>query len=192
MSNAIEIEAKAIVKEEDYRKLATKFEGHPRYIQINYYVDSDDRILSKEGLGLRVRLKDGKYNMTLKTPLSQGLLEKNADMDKESFLSFRDHGRFPNNDIKRFLTMLDIDVSTLKIVTSLTTDRTDVEYEGGLLSIDKNNYSGITDYEIEFEYNNLKGSERILKELFEKEGIECDNFVASAKHQRAMVAASKK
>ena len=134
MSNAIEIEAKALVSQDDYRKLSKLFPSSPRYTQTNYYIDSDDRILNKEGIALRIREKDGNYELTLKTPLSQGLLEKNAPITKAQFEEFRDHNVFPKGDLVRFLTMLDIDINTLKILTSLTTDRIDVEYEGGLLS----------------------------------------------------------
>ena len=67
--------------------------------------------------------------------------------------------------------MLDIDVKSLKILTSLTTERIDVDYEGGLLSIDRNHYSGHIDYEVEFEYNNMAGSEEILKKLLDDNGI---------------------
>ena len=80
-------------------------------------------------------------------------------------------GEFPNVDEVRFLTMLDIDVSSLKILTSLTTDRVDVNYKDGLLSIDRNFYSGKTDYEIEFEYNSMDAAERILADLLREHDI---------------------
>ena len=67
--------------------------------------------------------------------------------------------------------MLDVDVDTLKIKTSLTTNRIDVPYTEGKLSIDENNYSGKKDYEIEFEYNNEIDAEKILRELFAKYDI---------------------
>ena len=142
MSNAIEIEAKALVKKADYDKIAALFSTYPSYRQTNYYIDDAKNTLRKEGIGLRVREKTGLYEMTLKTPLSQGLLEKNCAWTKQKFADFKDNGVFPEGDIKRFLTMLDIDVSTLKIKTSLTTVRIDVPYEGGKLSIDENHYCG--------------------------------------------------
>ena len=190
MSNAIEIEAKALVSQDDYRKLSKLFPSSPRYTQTNYYIDSDDRILNKEGIALRIREKDGNYELTLKTPLSQGLLEKNTPITKAQFEEFRDHNVFPKGDLVRFLTMLDIDINTLKILTSLTTDRIDVEYEGGLLSIDRNTYSGKTDYEIEFEYNNLGGAENIRSTLFHKNGIKAP-FSKASKTRRAMEALEK-
>lgn len=191
MSNAIEIEAKALVSQDDYRKLAKLFPDSPRYTQTNHYIDSDTRILNKEGIALRIREKNGQYELTLKTPLSQGLLEKNCVITKQQFDDFKEKGVFPKGDTSRFLTMLDIDIATLKILTSLTTDRIDVEYKGGLLSIDRNCYSGKTDYEVEFEYNNLGGAKKVLSDLFEENGI-AYTFTKASKTRRAMEALEAK
>ena len=191
MSNAIEIEAKALVSQDDYRKLAKLFPDSPRYTQTNHYIDSDDRILFKEGIALRIREKNGQYELTLKTPLSQGLLEKNCVITKQQFDDFKQKGIFPKGDTSRFLTMLDIDIATLKILTSLTTDRIDVEYKGGLLSIDRNCYSGKTDYEVEFEYNNLGGAKKVLSDLFKENGI-AYTFTKASKTRRAMEALEAK
>lgn len=190
MSNAIEIEAKALVRKEDYEKLASLFPDGKKISQTNYYIDSEDRSLAKEGIALRVREKEGSYEMTLKTPLSEGLLEKNCPIDPKEFANLQEKRVFPKNDIARFLTMLGFDVETLGILTSLSTDRIDVSYEGGLLSLDKNEYSSQTDYEIEFEYNNLEGAQKLLKELLQKEGIPCE-LSTSTKGGRAMRAIGK-
>jgi uncharacterized protein YjbK len=171
MSNAIEIEAKVLLTKHDYEKLVTLYRGFGAYTQTNYYVDDDKATLRKEGIALRVREKNGLYEMTLKAPLSQGLLEKNCTWTKGTFETFQRSNVFPTGDIKRFLTMLDIDTEILKIKTALTTKRIDVPYEGGKLSIDENHYSGITDYEVELEYNNEDDAQKKLKELLEANAI---------------------
>ena len=190
MSNAIEIEAKALVSAEEYKKLAKAFRGSPRYVQTNHYIDTEDRYLAKEGIAIRIREKGQAYELTLKTPLSEGLLEKNAPITYTQFAELRDFGEFPKTDITRFLIQLDIDVTKLKILTSLTTERIDVEYKGGLLSLDRNTYSGKTDYEIEFEYNSLNGAKKIMKDLFDENGIEV-HFSEQTKVHRAMAAIGK-
>jgi len=190
MSNAIEIEAKVLVKEEDYLILKTAYKDYPSYTQTNYYIDNESRELAKEGIALRVREKNGSYEMTLKTPLSQGLLEKNQALSKEQFLAYKEQGVFPKCDLVRFLTMLGFDVSKLKILTYLTTERIDVEVNDGLLSIDKNVYSGKTDYEVEFEYNNMEGAKHILKSLLAQNGVAAP-FTKATKVHRAMAAIGK-
>lgn len=171
MSNAIEIEAKALVSKADYEKLALKYKSYGAYIQVNHYIDSTDGILSKEKLALRIRERDNHFEMTLKVPLSQGLLEKNCTWNKETFVNFRDNGVFPDGDIKKMLNMLDIHTKSLKIITSLTTERIDVPYENGKLSIDKNTYSGMNDYEIELEHNNEGDAEKYLEQLLKENAI---------------------
>ena len=171
MSNAIEIEAKALVSKADYEKLALKYKNYGAYIQVNHYIDSMDGILSKEKLALRIRERDNHFEMTLKVPLSQGLLEKNCTWNKETFVNFRDNGVFPDGDIKKMLNMLDIHTKSLKIITSLTTERIDVPYENGKLSIDKNTYSGMNDHEIELEHNNEGDAEKYLEQLLKENAI---------------------
>lgn len=190
MANAIEIEAKALVRSEDYKKLAKLFAAYPRHTQTNYYIDSDDLTLAKNGIALRVREKKGEYELTLKTPLSEGLLEKNCVISLSQFEDFRSNGVFPKGDTSRFLTMLGFDVDRLKILISLTTERTDIEYKGGLLSLDRNSYLDTVDYEIEFEYNSLSGAEAIMKELFEQNDIPLE-FNHVSKTVRAMRALGK-
>ena len=190
MSNAIEIEAKALVDANAYRTLVKRFADAPRYTQTNHYIDSESRALAAAGIALRIREKAGTYELTLKTPLSQGLLEKSVPITMNEFCALRDFGEFPKCDLQRFLTMLDFNVADLRILTSLSTERVDVEYEGGLLSIDRNSYSGKVDYEVEFEYNNLEGAKRILQKVFEESGIPCV-FSKVSKTRRAMDAIAK-
>ena len=190
MSNAIEIEAKVLLSKDDYQKLVKHFPHAPRYVQTNHYIDSDDRVLLKDGIALRIREKKGLYELTLKTPLSQGLLEKNVAITIDDLVDLRDEDKFPQGDIARFLTMLDIDISQLKILTSMTTERIDIQYEGGLLSLDRSTYSGQTDYEVEFEFNNMNDAERILKNLLDELEIPCQ-FSRVSKIHRAMAAIGK-
>ena len=187
MSNAIEIEAKVLLSQDDYRKLVKLFPDSPRYTQTNHYIDSDDRVLAANGIALRIREKAGQFELTLKTPLSQGLLEKSVAITMNEFCALRDFNEFPKCDLRRFLTMLDFNVDDLKILTSLSTERIDVEYQGGLLSIDRNSYSGKVDYEVEFEYNNMEGAKKILGALLEEAHIPA-TFSTIAKTQRAMAA----
>ena len=188
MSNAIEIEAKALVSKEQYSRLAKLFPSAPRYLQTNYYIDSPERVLAKAGIALRIREKGGQFELTLKTPLSQGLLEKSVPLTMNEFGALRDFNEFPKNDLRRFLTMLDFNVDELKILASLSTDRIDIEYEGGLLSIDRNSYGDKVDYEVEFEFNNLEGAKRILGEFLKENKIEVP-FSTISKAYRAMNAA---
>ena len=171
MSDLIEIEAKALIRKEDYEKLASLFKDNRSYIQINYYIDSKSNALRKKGLSLRVRFKDMKFEMTVKVPRVEGHIEKNVYITEEEFEGINGQTSFPNNEIRKYLEEEGIDTSTLYIKTVLSTKRIDAEYEGGELAIDLNNYSGITDYEVELEHKDMATAEKYLKQLFEENDI---------------------
>jgi uncharacterized protein YjbK len=109
--------------------------------------------------------------MTLKTPLSEGLLEKTENITKEEYRLMRDQSVFPENKIKSFIIMLGFEIEQLKILTSLKTERIDIAFESGMFSIDRNEYSGKIDYELEKESNNLKSGEDFLVDICTKAGV---------------------
>lgn len=173
MATNIEIEAKVLIEEEGFKKVKELYEDYANtaYIQTNYYIDTPNFDLRKNGVGLRIRQFENKYVVTLKTPLSEGLLEKTETITKEQYKSMRDKNIFPDIKIRSFIIMLGFNVEELKILTSLRTERIDVAYDTGLFSMDRNEYSGKVDYELEKESNNLKGAEEFLIDICTKAGI---------------------
>lgn len=172
MANNIEIEAKVLIDEKSYQKVKEHYKKYvtSQYTQTNYYIDTTDFELRNKGIGLRIREKNNKYELTLKTPLSEGLLEKTDPITQEQFLDLKDKNIFPETNIKTFILMLgfDFDISQLKILASLVTERIDVEFDTGIFSIDKNTYLGHVDYELEKEHNNLKEAENFLVDVCKK------------------------
>lgn len=190
MSNAIEIEAKALVRSEDYKKLAKAFRGNPRYVQTNHYIDTEDRLLAKEGLAIRIREKGPNYELTLKTPFRKGFSRRTSRSLATNSPSSATSANSRRRTSPVSSCRLDVDVTKLKILTSLKTERIDVEYQGGLLSLDRNTYSGRIDYEIEFEYNSMVGAQKIMTDLFAEHDIPL-TFSTASKVQRAMAAIGK-
>ena len=173
MATNIEIEAKVLIEKEGFEKVKKLYEDYANsaYIQTNYYIDTPDFLLRKNGVGLRIRCFENKYVMTLKTPLSEGLLEKTENITKEEYKLMRDQSIFPENKIKSFIIMLGFEIEQLKILTSLKTERIDIAFESGMFSIDRNEYSGKIDYELEKESNNLKSGEDFLVDICTKAGV---------------------
>lgn len=171
MSNNVEIEAKALLTKEEYEKLMGVYSDYHAYIQTNYYIDSPNRILKKNDLSLRVRAKEGKHELTMKSDLEEGRLERNVYITTDEFEDIK-KGIFPDNEIKDVILEKGIDLKTLKILTSLETKRIDVLIQGGLASIDENHYGDKVDYEIELEHESMEKAITHLKELLEKNEIE--------------------
>ena len=91
---------------------------------------------------------------------------------------------------KIFLTKWGYDLQALEEITSLETKRIDIPYLGGMLSLDENHYSGIVDYEIELEDQNLQDAQSKLRALLESLNIP---FIPNkvTKTARALMAINK-
>ena len=147
MSSNIEIEAKVLLLKDEYNAIIEKLnlQKYRKIKQTNHYIDTPDRYLKKNGIALRIREKDEEFELTLKTPLSEGLLEKNENISWRDFENLSERQIFPDGNIRKFLLILGVKVSDLKVLTSLCTERIHVEFEGFGLALDKNIYSNIVD-----------------------------------------------
>lgn len=139
----IEMEKKMLLTRQEYEYLLACFGQTNRSIkQINYYFDTDDLAMNAQNITCRIRLKDNKYKGTMKHHVA------NADYSIETDIEVR-NGVFDN----AFIDM------GLKLQGTLTTERhiilRDSNYE---VVLDKNDYLGYTDYELEFEW--LPNSEK--------------------------------
>lgn len=172
MATNIEIEAKVLINEDDYKRAIKyyKKENVTKITQINYYIDTDELLLKNFGIGLRIRYK-GFYVLNIKAPLQEGLLEKNESISEETYKKFKDEGIFPSGAIKNLLLMFGIEIEKLKIQTSLKTERIEIENfsNGELFAIDKNSYNGLVDYELELEGTSLERAKSALK-------LKCDEL----------------
>ena len=191
MSTNIEIESKVLLTKDDFEKVldALRADRYKRIKQVNHYIDSEDQALRRLGCALRIREKDD-FVLTLKTPLSEGLLEKSQTISWRQYDRLAKNNIFPDGDIKNFLEILGIKIEELKILTSLTTDRIEIPYKEGLLSLDTNVYSGNTDYELEMEQTSIQYAEECLQEICALANVPCV-FNTFSKQARAMNALKK-
>ena len=77
MEKNLEIEYKMLLTEEVFHQLMNDFTGHT-YSQTNYYLTSIE--LGALRYSLRIREKEGYYEMTLKTPAANGRMEHNLEI----------------------------------------------------------------------------------------------------------------
>lgn len=173
MSNNIEIEAKVILSRQDYKKVfdTLKTKITDTHTQTNFYIDSQDRVLKKNDIALRIREYNRTYVLTCKTPLSEGLLEKNQELSEKVALEMINLNRFPSGGIQDFLELLDIDVSNLEVLASLTTRRNELSIDSSKISLDENTYGNKVDYEIEVEDSAMKLAEDRIEEILKPLGI---------------------
>lgn len=190
-NNNIEIEAKVLLSEKDYEKLKKNFRYGKKIIQTNYYIDTPKRDLKLNNIALRIRHLNNEFTLTMKTPMSEGLLEKNETLDGSVALLMIDDNKFPKGDIHDFLELLDIDISKLKVLTKLITERIEIQYESGIVSLDKNTYNNIVDYELEVEDSSMSLAKHLTEEILNPLNIKFQ-FNTISKQSRAMSSLSSK
>lgn len=146
----IEIEFKILVTEKIYQQIKKDYQKAvcQTYIQTNFYLMHPQ--LEKRHYMLRIREKNNSYELTLKRPHHVGHKEMNIDID-EKIKNMIFHHQKVDNTIFDILKEQNIDYRELDCSHFLKTTRTDILFNEGTLSLDKNEYNGIIDYEIEFE-----------------------------------------
>lgn len=170
-SNNIEIEAKVLLSKKDYEKLLESITFDPKVKkQENFFLDSKERELKKYNIMVRLRKRDG-YKLTLKAPLSEGLLEKNQKINETDAQKLIEKNVFPQGEIYDFLEMLHINISHLKILASLATERQETTFNGYPINISKNTYGKKVDYELEADSDSRQKSEGIIKDICSKYDI---------------------
>ena len=137
-----ELEKKLLLSKDEYDYLMEHF-GYenpliqkPIVTQINYYFDTDDFAMNQQGTTCRIRLKDGKYKAIMKKHFA------NTDQSTETEMDI-----YTGLDNNAFTDM------GLKLQGELVTERCIIlKNEIFEVALDKNEYLGYTDYELEIEY----------------------------------------
>ena len=121
MATNIEIEAKVLINKDEYNRIVRKLQKNilKDKVQVNYYIDTKDYQLKNAGIGLRVRALNNEYVMTLKVPMSEGLLEKNTTLKDEEFIALTIKGFIPENDTTEFVRMLGFEPNDLIVLKQI-------------------------------------------------------------------------
>ena len=169
MSQNIEIEFKNMLTEEEFHFLEKYFKIEPEQFkkQINHYFDTNSFSLKNHGSALRIREKGSKFEMTLKQPALQGLLETNQMLTTGQAEEALSSGRLPEGEVKDAVVRLINDTESLQYFGSLTTVRAEVEYKEGLLVLDHSYYLNTEDYELEYEVTNESAGYEFFSRLLE-------------------------
>ncbi len=174
MHQEIEIEFKNLLTKEEFYLLCERFSlSEADFImQENHYFDSEDFALKNKGCALRIRKKKAHYEMTLKQPVEEGLLETNETISEDEAKSIIANNRIPEGAIAKIIhEELEIAPDSIIYFGSLSTRRAETEYEGGLLVIDHSMYLNKEDYELEYEVSNFSIGQKIFIELLKSLNI---------------------
>ena len=176
MSESLEIEFKNLLSEHEFNHLVVKFgfDASAFWSQTNYYFDTKEFLLKGLGCALRIREKKGKYEITLKQPTDNGvgLIETNQNINEEAAKSFIENGNFPIGVVSDKVIKLLPNLTDIACFGSMITERTEINYDNGLLVLDKSRYFDVVDYELEYEVQDFKTGEKSFYALLRSENIQ--------------------
>ncbi|EWG12608.1 CYTH domain-containing protein [Cytobacillus firmus] len=134
--------------------------------QENHYFDTPDFLLKAKGSALRIRQKNDSFELTLKQPHPEGLLETNENLTESEAAAMIQTGKIPREEIIQSIEELGIKTDNLQYFGTLTTKRAEKEYNKGLAVLDHSRYLNKEDFEIEFEVDNrIEGKSAFLNLL---------------------------
>jgi uncharacterized protein YjbK len=170
LSESVEIEFKNLLTREEYDHIIEHFQvkSTQKKRQVNHYFDTPTFSLKEINVALRVREKAECFEITMKQPAIIGLLETNQKIDQEEAQELLQNGILPNGEIKNKLCNLAISVQNIVYFGSLTTDRVELDYQGGTLVLDHSSFLGVEDFEIEYEVIDPAAGEIIFLQLLAK------------------------
>ena len=174
MAEQIEIELKTLLTFEEYTRCIAFWQlaDQKALLQANYYFDTADFQLKAKGCGLRIRTLSNQAELTLKTPLANGLLETTDTFSLTEIKPYLDSQTLPTTgSVAEKLRTLNIDISQLKLLASLTTKRYHIQLAYGEVALDESWYQKQHDYELELEVADFKQGQSDFKQLCQQLAI---------------------
>ena len=173
---SMEYEARVMISESEYRKIKEEYLNIGRicreFTNKNTYFDSPDLYLTHHHMVLRIReIDDSEKELTLKIKERDGDIEITHQIDGEEEYQKLLSGNISNLDIEKEISSRGGDIKSLGVVTTLTTERVEVEFDDHLLVIDKNFYNNKVDFNLEVESTSREFAKEYLEKVINKYGI---------------------
>ena len=170
MQKSVEVEFKTLLSKEEYERLMDQFKGNRMDLQTNHYFDTSRFSLKALDASLRVRERES-LELTLKRKKGYIIQEFNLPINKEIFEEIKTTGVLPEGELKNELSNL-IGEQKINNFLSLSTLRMFFAYNNGVLFIDKSQYLGITDYELEYEAKSYHAGKKEFVQIINELGIQ--------------------
>lgn len=152
MAQEVEIEFKNLLTEEEFHTLLQHlpFPKNGKE-QVNHYFETKDFQLAKQHAALRIREKNGKFQLTLKEPHPQGLLETHDVLTEQEAKNWLQGEIIPKPETLKQFKKMNIQLEDLIYHGALKTVRRETPYNDVLIVLDYSTYNNTEDYEFELE-----------------------------------------
>ena len=175
MTQHIEIEFKNVLTKQQYEQLLDAFSIQANQIhrQVNHYFDTPQQHLKNVSSALRIRELEQTIECTLKEKASKHQHLETTDMiSREEADAMLAGAIITAPSVKERLAQFDVPLDKLQRYGTLTTDRVEIPYEGGLLVFDHSFYLQCDDYEVEYETNDETFGKNVFSQFLVKYNIE--------------------
>ena len=187
MSKNIEMEKRVMLTLEQYQALLEYAKDYPNrteLILVNHYFDDEALSLRNSHYMLRIRnINTNEYELTLKVKGDNGDLEINQPITLEEAKSLLEE--FNINEGEIYNQLKNIDHNTIRLITSLKTERIEIPFDDFLFVLDKNYYSDVIDYDLEIESSSIKNAKKMIKKYCKMFGMQYSKHYLS-KSRRAI------
>ncbi len=170
MQKGTDVEFKSLLTETEYNKLLDFFVNAKSDFQTNHYFDTRRFSLKALNSSLRVREREN-FELTFKRKKGYNTDLKSVPITEEEFKQLKESGIVTKEELIEDITSLIKDQKLVNFL-SLSTLRYYVPYGNGILNIDKSEYVGITDYEIEYTGKNYHQSKADFIKIISEFGIQ--------------------
>ncbi|MGF2615369.1 CYTH domain-containing protein [Rossellomorea vietnamensis] len=165
MPEELEIEFKNMLTQGEFNNIKEYFSFNDQdfALQKNHYFDTPANDLREKQCALRIREKNGKFELTLKQPAQEGLLETNQAVTEEDCRTMLAEGSLPPGEVESALNKLGAAAKTFHHLGTLSTNRAESRYKDGLMVLDHSFYLNNEDFELEYEVKDREsGQEKFL------------------------------
>lgn len=160
----IENEFKIMLTKAQYNAIHELYAWDSEKQQVNIYYDSADLECSARHITVRVRSVSGKYFLQMKLPAEQMENGAVSRIELEQEL-----GEIPHTIKTEMMKDLSgTELPEVHLLGTLTTLRSVKKVSGAEIDLDRSEYFGRTDYELEVEYTDEIAAEALIAEITSK------------------------
>lgn len=166
----IENEFKIMLTEEQYNAIRTMYSWDSEKQQVNTYYDNADLECSARHITVRVRSVSGKYYLQMKLPAEQTGNGAVSRIELEQELD-----GIPQVLEPELLKKLSgAELPEVRLLGTLTTFRSVKKFPGAEIDLDRSDYFGRTDYELEVEYTDEAAAQSVISEITSRVPLDRD------------------
>lgn len=183
MKQELEIEYKNLLNQSEYQSIlhyefsnAELLQSTQKRIQTNYYFDTCDKKLKKEGAALRIRTQNSHNELTFKVPSANFLMETNLELTAAQTEYVLNKGSLQLSELtkqKLEIGLSEINEYTIfKYFNHFKTTRYEKKEGANLLVLDQTIFQNETiDYELEVEGQNPQAAKKFFQSILNKYSI---------------------